>query len=56
MITGFYVRIMRAGKAENLDITELTDEELVSFFATANASKWAFGLVKWIRENVKEAP
>lgn len=55
MVTGIYLRIQRDGRWENLDIAELTDEELRAFFGTlsdADHVKWHVGLVKWIRDNV----
>lgn len=54
--TGIYVRIQRGGRWENLDVCDLTDEELAAWaskMSTEESHKWVRGLVKWIREHVQ---
>lgn len=54
-MTGAFVRINRDGEAVNLDIAELTDAELETFFKTCDVDSsrnWALCLAAWIRENV----
>ena len=54
-MTGAFVRIMRDGKAVNLDIVELTDDELEAFFGACDVHicrNWAVCLAAWIRNNV----
>lgn len=58
-MTGFCVRISRAGTWQALDIAELTDNELQAFFeeqGEAKLTRWAKGLAAWIRDNVKAEP
>ena len=54
-MTGTYVRIERDGKWRNIEIEQLTDDELESFAKEHPESgwKWAKFLVKWIRDNVQ---
>jgi hypothetical protein len=57
--TGAYVRIMRNGKWQNLDITELSDTELRNFFQSENDTKllnWAIFLAGFIRDSVGVTP
>ncbi len=54
-MTGAFVRIKRDGKMLNVDVTDLTDEELDEFFAdrdVAELRKWVRMLAGWIRDNV----
>lgn len=54
-LTGAPVRILRDGKWQPVDITDLTPEELDRFFEdNADSVTWVKFLVKWIQENVKE--
>ena len=53
-MTGLYVRIMRDGHAQNLEIEELTDDELRDFFSKQPCENWAVTLAGWIRDNVEE--
>lgn len=55
-MTGFYVRVLRHKKWQNLEIDTLTDEEL-DRFAEGQSDKgwsWAKALAKWIRDNIGE--
>lgn len=55
-ITGFFVRVQRDGRFQNLDVAELTDNELDAFFRGRDADsllRWVVGLAAWIRGNVK---
>jgi len=53
-MTGFYVRILRDGTPQNLDIVELTDAELEALYIPPGMEwHWAIGLAKWIRDNVR---
>lgn len=55
-ITGAYVRVMRDGRALNLEINELTDRELDRYFESQPplvVQRWARFLAGWIRDNVK---
>lgn len=53
-MTGAYVRIEREGKWENIEIDQLTDEELDSFLPDQDPVKWAKFLAGWIRDNILE--
>lgn len=53
-MTGYYVRIERAGKWGNVEIDRLTDEELEQFMTPENGRTWAIALAKWIRDNIQE--
>jgi hypothetical protein len=58
-MTGYFIRVQRDGDWQNIEIDQLTDEELGVFFATKRGvedSQWAIALAKWIRDNVKEGP
>lgn len=55
MITGMYVRIERDGAWQNLEINELTDQELDAFAARQLPEygwSWAKALARWIRDHV----
>jgi hypothetical protein len=52
MKTGAYLRIQRAGKWVNVDIVEMTEDEILAVFSPDRAAKWIVFLVKWIREHV----
>ena len=56
MITGAFVRIERDGKWQNIEINQLTDDELKSFSKKYPDAgwRWAIFLAKWVRDNVKE--
>ncbi len=57
-MTGCFVRISRDGFYQNLDITELTDQELADFFRDKDRGRlesWAITLTRWIRDNVKQS-
>lgn len=59
METGIPIRIKRGGEWQNLDIAELTDDELENFFAPwdqRSLARWAKTLAAWIRDNVQEQP
>lgn len=46
-----YIRVQRNGKWLNLDLTECTDAELITFFAEKNQDeliRWMVVLIHWI--------
>lgn len=56
-MTGIYVRIMRDGKAQNLEIEDLSDQELAHFFSGVDSERrltWCVGLARELRR-IKEA-
>ena len=56
-MTGAYVRVQRNGEWQNLEIDELTDQELTTFLKEQTPDRvivWAVFLAGWIRDNVKE--
>ena len=57
-MTNAPVRIQRNGEWICPDIDELTDQELEDFARSCPERGWAWAimLVRWIRNNVKEAP
>jgi len=60
-MTGIFVRIERDGHVADLEIDELTDDELARFVATLSperARSWVKSLAAWIRDQVRdpEAP
>lgn len=61
-MTGYFVRIERAGKWQPVEVDRMTDEELSNFFEAkekdnpASSRAWAIALAKWIRDNVGEGP
>ncbi len=53
-MTGIYVRAQRDRKWQNVEVEELTDEELREFFAgrkEAELTRWCCVLAGWIRDN-----
>lgn len=55
-MTGFYLRVKRNGEYVNLDIAEMTDQELQDFAMSQPVNRgwtWAIALAQWIRDNVK---
>ncbi len=54
MATGAFVRVERDGKWQNIEIDQLTDDELIDFAEKHPhvGWKWAMVLAKWIRDNV----
>lgn len=55
MATGFYVRVQRDGKWQNVELDALTDEELRAFFGDQSGDRcrtWAIALAAWIRDHV----
>ncbi|MEM3541201.1 MAG: hypothetical protein QXF86_03225 [Candidatus Bilamarchaeaceae archaeon] len=52
-MTGIYVRVERNGKWENLEIEELTHEELKEFLKTKN-SEWKDNLLELLLEYLHE--
>jgi hypothetical protein len=60
-MTGFTTRIQRDGRWTNLDLDELTDDELFRWSQTMLARaptggwSWAVSLAAWIRDHVREA-
>jgi len=56
-MTGFFVRILRDGKFQAVEIEELTLKELDAFEEEHPDRGWFFarGLIRWIKENIKEA-
>jgi hypothetical protein len=57
-MTGSFVRIRRGDAWANVEIDQLTDEELDRFFKKnpADAERWAKLLAAWIRDNCKSEP
>ena len=55
-MTGAFVRIERDGKWYNIEIEQLTEDELDSFARKHPGAgwRWAKLLVKWIRNNTVE--
>ena len=53
-MTGAYVRILRDGKWDNIEIDQMTDEELDQFLKPDDSKRWAVFLAKWIRDHVNE--
>lgn len=55
-MTGAYLRIKRNGKWENIEIDQLTDDELNEIEITQpnRGWEWAKFLAKWIRDNFVE--
>lgn len=55
-MTGVVVRIMRDGRPQNLDVDEMTEEELRAFLET-KPPIWVLNLAVilagWIRDNVR---
>ena len=60
MTTGYLVRIHRGGAWLNLDVAELTDDELETWAARGMAERptmgwaWAKSLAAWVRDHVRE--
>jgi hypothetical protein len=52
MKTGAFVRIQRDGKWVNLDIVDLTEDEIKRAITVDRAILWVIFLVKWIQEHV----
>ena len=54
--TGMYIRTLRDGKWQNLDIAELTDSELDQLEEQQPFRGWLWtkALARWIRDNVQE--
>jgi len=55
-MTGFFVRILRGSKWENVEIDELTEIELEKFEKDQpdRGWFWARGLIGWIQTHVEE--
>ena len=55
-MTGAFIRIERDGKWSNVEIDQLTDEELIEVAEARpeHGWKWAKFLAAWIRDHVKE--
>ena len=56
MITQLLVRIKRDDDWQSIEINQLTDDEIESYFKRYPDSgcRWAIVLARWIRANVKE--
>jgi site-specific recombinase len=55
-MTNCYIRIMRDGQPVNLELEDLTPDELriwVNHLDHAEMGNWLFATISWIRENVK---
>lgn len=53
MRTGYYVRCMRDGRPQSLDIAELSDDEVLSVmkdFDAARLLSWVLSLKNFIKE------
>lgn len=58
-MTGAYVRVQRDGRWENVEIDQLTYDELTEFFERCEPERrtmWARFLAVWIRDNVVVEP
>ena len=55
-MTGAYIRTMRDGRWDNIEIDQLTEEELDALATTQPERGWTWAkfLAKWIREHVTE--
>lgn len=56
-MTGAYVRIKRGNHWENIEIDQLTDDELDTLAREQPVERgwvWAAFLARWIRDNIKE--
>lgn len=54
MITGYFVRVERAGKFLSLDIAELSESEIKRVFKDEKPEKlinWIVALAHWARDN-----
>jgi hypothetical protein len=58
-MTGLFIRIERAGRFVNLEIEDLSDEELRAFAQSQPVERgwaWAITLAAWIRDHVASEP
>lgn len=57
-MTGAFIRIQRDGKWQNIEVDQLTDDELawLAVQLPKDGWKWAKFLAAWIRDNVAHAP
>jgi hypothetical protein len=56
-MTGYYVRVRRDDRWQNLEIDELSDDELASLhMPPALGREFALALARWIRDNVRDLP
>ena len=57
-MTGAYVRIARDNEWQNIEIDQLTDQELEDLAGNRPDMgwEWAKFLAKWIRDNIDDAP
>lgn len=59
-MTGLYLRVLRDGKYQNIEMDQLTDAEFTELEeqrkddAPGIGWRFAISLAKWIRDNVKE--
>ena len=53
-MTGVYVKIERDGRWQNVEIDQLTDDEMVTLAKALPTKGWVFAtfLAAWIRDNV----
>ena len=57
-MTNIYVRVNRNGVWVNVEIDQLTDSELTTYFRSMDekrAAQWAITLAAWIRDNVHDS-
>ena len=58
-MTGLYVRILRDGRGQTVELEDMTADEWPAFVATRPPEEgWAFAraLALWIRDHVREEP
>lgn len=56
-MTGIYMRVLRDGKWQSLDIAELTQDELTAVFEPASKERvimFLAAVTKWMREHLVE--
>jgi hypothetical protein len=54
-MTGIYVRILRDGQPHSVEVEDLSDAELQTWFASKDPEelvRWLVWLVGWIRDSV----
>lgn len=56
-VTGIFMRVHRAGSWQNIDIVDLTKDELTAVFEPATKERvilFLAAVTKWMRENLVE--
>lgn len=57
-MTGAFIRLQREGRYVNVDVAEMTDEELKAYFLDGDLEKvklasWCKFLASWVRDHVR---